>query len=231
MRSGRRATAMLVMATLVFVSPIWADAPVVNPASCVSPSMHARVSAVIPSTLTMPRIYFRANGQGPEYYLDMHRGPNGSWWAMLPAIDGSTKSIAYRVGGLDSTRHWALSNSISLPASAACPSERLTPDEQLAAEHIVLGLTTSNQAAAPAGFSCRGVTNVIDSSGQMRRAEQCRAAALPPVVTASTPAATAANTAAKSIALKAAALAAGGFAVGYVVGHIDQNRRQVSPSH
>jgi hypothetical protein len=223
---------MLVMATLVFVSPVWADAPVVNPAACVAPSMHARVSAVIPSTLTMPRVYFRANGQGPEYYVDMHRGPNGSWWAMLPAIDSATKSIAYRVAGLDSTKHWVISNPISLPASAACPFQTLTSDEQLSAEHIVLGLTVANQPADPAtGFTCRGVTNVIASNGQMRRAEKCRLAALTPVTPAATPAATAAtaNTAGKSIALKAAALAAGGFAAGYAIGH--NNEKQISPSH
>jgi hypothetical protein len=224
MRSGRRATAMFVMATSIFVSPIRAAAPVVNPVSCVAPSMHARVSAVIPSTLIMPRVFFRANGQGPEYYLDMHRGPNGSWWAMLPGIDSSTKSVSYRVGGLDSTRRWVLSNPISLPASAACPSQTLTPEEQLAGEHIVLGLTAYNQAAVPTGFSCRGVTNVIASNGQMRRAEECRAAGFAPV-------ATAANTAGKSAALKAAAFAAAGFAAGYAVGHNNQNRQQISPSH
>jgi hypothetical protein len=235
MRSGRRATAMFVMATSVFVSPIRADVPLVNPAPCIAPAMNARVSAAIPSNLTSPRVFFRANGQGPEYYLDMHRGPNGSWWAMLPAIVSSTKSIAYRVGGLDGTKHWVLSNPISLPAGAACPSQTLTPDEQLAVQHLVLGLTAYNQAAAPAGFSCRGVTNVIASNGQMGRAEECRAAAFVPVTPATTPAATAAataaNTAAKSIALKAAALAAGGFAAGYAIGHGNENRQLISPSH
>ena len=235
MRSGRRATAMFVMATSVFVSPIRADVPLVNPAPCVAPAMNARVSAAIPSNLTSPRVFFRANGQGPEYYLDMHRGPNGSWWAMLPAIDSSTKSIAYRVGGLDGTKHWVLSNPISLRASAACPSQTLTADEQLAAGHIVLGLTAYNQAVVPAGFSCRGVTNVIASNGQMRRAEECRAAAFTPVTPGATPGATpaaaAAKTAGKSIALKAAALAAGGFAAGWAAGHNAENNRQISPSH
>jgi hypothetical protein len=226
MRSGRRATAMFVVATSVFVSPIRADAPVVNPASCVAPSMHARVSAVIPSTLIMPRVFFRANDQGPEYYLDMHRGPNGSWWAMLPGIDSSTKSVAYRAGGLDSTRHWVLSNPISLPASAACPSQTLTPEEQLAGEHMVLGLTAYNQAAVPTGFSCRGVTNVIASNGQMRRAEECRAAAFTPVANAAGHGASSA-----ALAGKAAAFAAAGFAAGYAVGHNNQNRQQISPSH
>jgi hypothetical protein len=194
--------------------------------------MNARVSAAIPSNLTSPRVFFRANGQGPEYYLDMHRGPNGSWWAMLPAIDSSTKWIAYRVGGLDGTKHWVLSNPISLPAGAACPSQTLTPDEQLAAQHIVLGLTAFNQAAVPTGFSCRGVTNVIASNGQMRRAEECRAAAFAPVAGNATAAnATAAKAAGKSIALKAAALAAGGFAAGYAAGHGIESRRQISPSH
>jgi hypothetical protein len=227
MRSGRRAIAMFVMATSVFVSPIRADVPLVNPAPCVAPAMNVRVSAAIPSNLTSPRVFFRANGQGPEYYLDMHRGPNGSFWAMLPAIDSSTKSIAYRVGGLDGTKHWVLSNPISLPASAACPSQRLTPDEQLAAQHIVLGLTAFNQAAVPAGFSCRGVTNVIASNGQMRRAEECRAAAFVPV------AANAAGRGASTAVLagKAAAFAVGGFAAGYAIGHNNENRQLISPSH
>jgi hypothetical protein len=225
MRSGRRATAIFVMATSVFVSPIRADVPLVNPAPCVAPAMNARVSAAIPSNLTSPRVFFRANGQGPEYYVDMRRGPNGSWWAMLPAIDSSTKSITYRVGGLDSTQHWAISNPISLPASAACPSQTLTPDEQLAAQHLVLGLTAFNQAASPAGFSCRGVTNVIESNGKMRRAEECRAAGFVPVTTA------AANAGKTAMALKVAAFAAAGFAAGYAAGHNNENRTQISPSH
>jgi hypothetical protein len=229
MRSGRRATAIFVMATSVFVSPGRAAVPVVNPAPCVAPAMNARVSAAIPSNLTSPRVFFRANGQGPEYYLDMHRGPNGSWWAMLPAIDSSTKSIAYRVGGLDGTKHWVLSNPISLPAGAACPSQTLTPDEQLAAQHIVLGLTVYNEAAVPAGFSCRGVTNVIDSNGKMRRAEECRAAGFARGATAAN---TAANPPGKSaLALKAAAFAAGSFAAGWAAGHINESRRPISPSH
>ena len=143
----------------------------------------------------------------------------------LPPIDPSTKSVAYRVGGLDSTRHWVLSNPVTLPASVACPSQTLTPEEQVAAAHIVLGLTAYNQAAVPTGFSCRGVTNVIASNGQMRRADECRAAGFVPV-------ATAASSAGKTpIALKIAAFAAGGFAAGYAIGHNSQNRQSISPSH
>src|SRR5260370_12737117 len=224
MRSGRRTTAMLVMASFFLVSSTSADV-LVNPAPCIAPAMNARVTAVIPTNLTSPRIFFRANGQGPEYLLDMHRAPNGSGWVMLPAIDPSTKSIAYRVGGLDSARHWALSNPVTLPASAACPSQTLTPEEQLAAAHLVLGLTAANQAAVPTGFSCRGVTNVIASNGQMHRADDCRAAGFVPV-------ATAANAAGKTaLGLKIAAFAAGGFAAGWAVGHNSQNRKQISPSH
>jgi hypothetical protein len=219
MRNGRREIAIFVMATSILASTTWADVLAVNPVPCVSSAMNARVTATVPSALTSPRVFFRANGQGFYYYLDLRRGTNGLWWAIFPAIESSTRSITYYVGGLDSSRHWTVSNPITLTAAAACPPQALTKEEQLAAEHLVIGLTSYDQPAVPVGFQCRGITNVIAANGRMRRADECRAGRV--VLAANREAELAAK----------AALTAAALAGGWAIVHNQESHKQVSPFH
>ncbi len=220
MRKFRRVTAAFLMAVWMLPSMTFAEGLSVNPIPCVAPAMNAPVTAVVPPNLISPRIFFKATGPGPEYYVDMHRGPNGTWWGVLPEINHSTLSITYRVGAADGTNTFFKSSPITLRASAACPSTVLTREEQVAADHLVIGMTAYDQPAIPPGFACTGITNIIAANGQMRPAEQClatrrasRGLGTPPEVAG------------------AAAFAAAALVVGYAAGRNNDHNRQVSPSH
>lgn len=173
----KRVIAAIIVISMVFASTAIAATtpPIADRVACVAAGANPRITATVPSTLSTPRVFFRANGEPTEYYVDMRRSaadPN-RWFAILPALEPSTKTITYRVAAVDDSKSWIVSGPITVTATSSCPAT-LTPEEQVIANGIVLGLTTASQSDVPPGFSCRGVTNVIGVDGRMRPAEGCR---------------------------------------------------------
>lgn len=235
MRSRQLVSIVAVGLMLMTTAAFGVEAPpLVTPVPCATPGVNPRVTAQIPASLTngyRPRVFFRANGQTAEYYVEMQRGANGMWWAILPAVDTGTASITYRVGALDSSKNWVTSAPITTPTSATCPTVTLTPEEQRQAQNIVLGMTTT-QPPVPTGFSCRGVVSVITADGQMRPATECRAvlaAAGAPGAGAAAPGAAAATGAGLS-AGTIAALSVGALTAAVVIHNNTKGGNQVSPS-
>jgi hypothetical protein len=173
----RGLVASVTMGAMLFASTAFAAAapPIVGKITCIGAGTNPRITATVPASLSSPRVFFRANTEKIEYYVDMHRRSAGSseWYAILPPPEPATKTITYRVAGVDDNKQWVVSAPITISAAKSCPST-LTSEEQSMANGIILGLTTAGQSEVPAGFSCRGVTNVIGVDCQMRPAEGCR---------------------------------------------------------
>ena len=233
LRGGAAVTAIV---SMVYASTVAAASapPIARTITCVSPASNARISATVPSVLSTPRVFFRANGERTEYYVDMHRtaGNQNEWFAILPAIEPTTKSITYRVAAVDDNKNWVVSAPITINASASCAAAAaLTSDERTMANGIVLGLTMAGQAEVPPGFSCRGITNVIGVDCKMRPADACRrllAAATAPKpipVAAATPAVIGSGLSPRTLAT----LAAIGLLLGIGI-YSSQNNKNASPS-
>jgi hypothetical protein len=137
--------------------------------------MNARVVATVAPPLTSPRVFFRANGERTEYYVDMKRGSKANEWvAILPSIETSTKSVTYRVGAMDANKAWVVAPPVTISSKSSCPALTLSADDQRSANNIVLGLTTAGQSEVPPGFSCRGIASIIDYDCKLRPADGCR---------------------------------------------------------
>ena len=248
----RGVVAVVAITSFVFASTAIAATapPMANRIDCIATGMNPRITATVPSTLSAPRVFFRANYEQTEYYVDMHRSatdPN-MWVAILPSIEPTTRTITYRVAAVDDNKNWVVGNSITVSAKSMC-TMMLTSEEQTMASGIVLGLTTANQSEVPPGFSCRGITNVIGVDCQMRSATGCQrllAQGLTGVPAAATAAAAAAGAAGVGAAAAgaaatagvlgtglsvaaAAALAAAGLAAGVAI-YNNQNKTVTSPS-
>ena len=173
----RGAAATTAICAMLFASTVAAATapPMARTITCVSPAVNARITATVPPTLSTPRVFFRANAERTEYYVDMRRSPTNQneWFAILPAIEPTTKTITYRVAAVDDNKNWVVSPPVTVKANATCAAT-LTTDERAMANGIVLGLTTAGQSEIPPGFSCRGITNVIGVDCKMRPADACR---------------------------------------------------------
>ena len=209
------------------------DAPV--PSSiCAAPGVNPRVTTHMTAPLKSPRVYFRANDNGPEYYVDLFKGAGDEYWAIMPAVDSSTKTISYRIAAQDANGNWVNGAETKISVMAACPQNSMTSPEQVASDNIILGLTAAGESAMPIGFSCKGVKSVIDANGQMRPAEECRTAMAKAAGVPGKAAGAAGATAVAAHGLTAAELAALGLSAVIVGGAIYKNNqgnnKSVSPS-
>jgi hypothetical protein len=233
----RRITAASLITALIYAPfAVGAEGPsVAAPIVCAAPGVNNRVMTHVATSLQSPRVFFKATG--PEYYVDMHHGAGDEWWAVLPAVEPSTRAITYRAAAQDAKGNWVSGTAMTINTSASCPVSSMSDTDIAAANNIVLGLTTSDESPVPAGFSCKGVKTIIAANGQMRPAEECRVA-LARLGGVGVAGAGGAGAAAVSTVgpggLSLAALAAltiGGAAAGYAVYKNNQgNNKNISPS-
>ena len=229
----RRIIAASLITALVYPPfAIAAEGPsVAAPIVCAAPGVNNRVTTHLAAMFKSPRVFFKATA-GPEYYVDMHQGVSGEWWAVLPAVEASTRAVTYRVAAQDTLGNWVSGTAITINTSPICPANAISDADKAAANNIVLGLTTPDESAVPRGFSCRGVKTIIAANGQMRPAEECRVL-LAGLIGGTGTAATAGTVGAFGglSAAELAALAIGGAAAGYAVYKNNQgNNKNVSPS-
>ena len=204
---------------------------VAAPILCAAPGVNNRVTTHLPATLKSPRVYFTATG--PEYYVDMHQGAGDEWWIVLPAVDAATRAFTYRVAAQDGSGNWVSGTAMTINTSASCPVNTMNDADKVAADNIVLGLTTPDQSPVPIGFSCKGIKTLIASNGQMRPAEECRTqrAGILPAAGAGGAAATGGVVGASGVNIPLlTALAVGGGLAGYAIGKNHNHNKNVSPS-
>ncbi len=227
---GRGVVATTLIAMFVFSSVAFGvEVPSAAPVPCIAPGMNGVVVAQIPAGLTTtfrPRLYFKANGQTDEYYVEMQRGPNG-WWAVLPQVADGTTSVTYRVGGINSTKTWIMSEPVTVNTTTSCAPEQLTRLEKRTANNLVLGMTNSTQPTVPVGFSCVGIVSIITVAGRLEPATECHKA----LVAAGLPAGAVVGAGGGVSAGTIAALTVGAVAAGLVIyNNTKGHHHQVSPS-
>jgi hypothetical protein len=229
---------MTTVSMLVTPSLFAADAgPIhVTPVACVSATQHPRVVATVPPTAKSARVFFEAEGQLTEYYIDMRRGDNGNWWAFLPMPEKTTHAIVYRGVWTDGTGAQTSSAVLTTTVTQTCDPQSLTADQLHFADNLAVGLTTKNQSPVPTGFQCPGVVSYITVANELLPNNECRgilAAALagPGSTTAAgTGAAGAAGAGGMSAATLGALAAVGLGAVGYAVYNNNKSNNKTSPS-
>ena len=231
---SRRVLATAVITALIYAPfAVAVQGPsVATPILCAAPGVNNRVTTHLPAPLKSPRVYFKATG--PEYYVDMHQGTGDEWWIVLPAVDPATRAFTYRVAAQDANGNWVSGTAITINTTASCPVNTMSGADQVAADNIVLGLTTPDESPIPIGFSCKGIKSIIASNGQMRPAEECRVAqarggVLPAAGAGGAGATGGVGAGGLSIPMLAA-LAVGGAAAGYAIGKNQKNNKTVSPS-
>jgi hypothetical protein len=205
---------------------------VATPILCAAPGVNNRVTTHLSAPLKSPRVYFKATG--PEYYVDMHQGVGDEWWILLPAVDAATRAFTYRVAAQDANGNWVSGTAMTINTSATCPVNTMSDADKVAADNIVLGLTTPDQSPVPIGFSCKGIKTIIASNGQMRPAEECRVARAAGIVPATGAGGAAApgtiGASGFSTPMIAALAIVGGGIAGYAYGKNKNNNKNVSPS-
>lgn len=157
--------------------PLWAAAERVNhePLRCVPVRGNARVVAEfrLPDSVVSARVYFHRDGQGADYFLEMRRGDQDRYWALLPAAEESASAVAYRVVARDGSGNSATTPVIRAVVDAGCPAFAFSEEERRAARNIVLGLTAPEQTQNPVGFRCEGIVGQISPGGELRNVTPC----------------------------------------------------------
>ena len=97
------------------------------------------------------------------------------FWAVLPLVGPKTGFVTYQIraskpGGLDAVSPWTIA-----AVTSACSADPLTAQEQFAASHITLGLTSSTQTGVSCGFRCDGMTSLISPASVLGPNDACRA--------------------------------------------------------
>ncbi len=151
--------------------------------SAVPAGGNARITASVPpgSTVSSARVYFNAEDEKVEYYLEMVRGDAGSFWAVLPIPKSETKAVQYRVVLRDAEGKESAVPRERVPVSSSSDPP-LTEAEQRYAKNLVIGITDSSVPLLPEGFECYGVVSAINVRGELIPNEVCRKTIIPPAL-------------------------------------------------
>ena len=141
---------------------------------------NARVTASVPpgSTVSAARVYFNAEDKKPEYYVEMVRAGEGSFWAMLPVPTSGTKNVQYRVVLSDSEGKPTQTTQETVPVNGSAKVEP-TEVEMRYARNLVIGVTETTAPLLPEGFECTGVVSSINIRGELKPNEVCRTFIVP----------------------------------------------------
>lgn len=177
-------SAMLLSANLAFAQ----EAQIIShtPLSCVPRSCRgARVEVTVRSTtpLTRVRVLFHSDADARDYFMEMQpvRGAADQYFAVLPVVAESTKSVTYSITAVDANGKTYATETTTAPVMKDCQREeaglvREVRDQRNEySKNLVLGMTDANQPAEPVGFRCYGVVSEITASGDLKPNEACRA--------------------------------------------------------
>ncbi len=166
---------------------------VTSSASCVSPDQNLRVAAKLPAGVSSARVYFHADGQAGDYYLDMQSG-SGEAWSVLPRVAAGTTRVVFQVRATDAAGRPVTSAETRVPVRNVC-SATSGSLEQSAASRLVVGQTVDGQSSVPPGFAGDGIASVISADGVLQSRQAADLAATTAATTArSTPGLTGAPT-------------------------------------
>jgi hypothetical protein len=118
------------------------------------------------------RVYFRAGGEGPDYYVEMTKTAAG-YEAVLPAPLRDTTSVVYRVVAIGAGGATTSTEPMTVPVTSDCQLAMLSPAQTEAAMNMVVGFTDATQTGVPKGFSCAGITKVVGIDQTMAPNNAC----------------------------------------------------------
>lgn len=144
---------------------------------------NALITASVPpgTTVSSARVYFNAEGKKPEYYLEMVRGDEGAFWAVLPIPKSETKAVNYRVVLRDAIGKESAAPHELVPVKGS--ADRVLSEAELRyAKNLVIGVTEATASLLPEGFECYGVVSSINVQGELKPNEVCRNVLVPVAV-------------------------------------------------
>lgn len=147
-----------------------------QPLTCVPAEGNTRITAKATSadSVTSMKVYFRSNIASSEYFIEMRRDSDGSFWALLPKTSPATNAVAYRIVAKDSSGLVTATPLVTVSAASSCAAAS-RPEDARYASNVVLGLTVPSQSGLPVGFGCTGIVGVITPTGDLKSNEDCRA--------------------------------------------------------
>ncbi len=218
-----------------------AQGPIVHaPLSCIAPERNPRIVARMGDDVRSARVMFRSAGVTTpdtplhrEYYIDFHHGAGDLYWAVLPQMAAGTPGLEYWIVTTDARGQQTTTNHVVAPVVSGCSELPLTPEEQTAANNLVIGLTHEGESPVPAGMSCKGIVGYITDDGQLKQNEPCRRALLAAVPGAAGGAGAAGAGAATATALSNTTLlvlGATALAAGSLAAYENSRSNKVSPA-
>lgn len=181
--AARGAAVAAAFVFLVLATTAGAQAPALTPHApeCLPKIAHGVVSLSVADGTPEDsiRVYFRqaaADEDAPFYYLEMKRGRDGDYWAVLPKPLCTTEEVdLYFSAGADpATAVRTEVQTVGVGTSCAECLPVLTPAQLDYAQNIVLGETVADQAGMrPDGFCCDGVVSRVDADGTLGADANC----------------------------------------------------------
>ena len=114
------------------------------------------------------RVYFRADLNTEEHFVEMMRETPTTMQAVLPRVSNETRRIDYRIVSVSGENERTLFSGL-IGVSENC---RTTATALPAANRIVLGADAVSQRI-PAGFDCAGIVALTSSEGDLRAYRGC----------------------------------------------------------
>lgn len=149
------------------------------PVSCVEARGNTPVIlAVQPSQgLSSVRVYFRAvNEPEPFFFLEMRSQGNGTYWAVLPIPESSTREVQLYFAVVDGAGQVTTTQPLVVPVVSGCQAQ-LTSEQDGFARNLVVGETSEAQKDELVwGFQCPGIISRLDLRGELRPDDRCREA-------------------------------------------------------
>ncbi len=176
MKRASPAAAGLLLGALILPGPIWASSFDVTSDKIegIPKGGNARITATVGGTaVASARVYFRAEQEKHDYYLEMRRASDGQYWAVTPVPKSETKTALYRVVFKNPDGVESSTPLYSVPVSDKV-SVKLNDDETRYAKNLVIGQTEQDVPFLPPGWECTGVISGITVQGELKPNELCR---------------------------------------------------------
>src|SRR5262245_57297384 len=145
-----------------FVALGFADEPALSasaPAGCVADGQNARVVVRLGEAPSHSvRLYFRAEGQPSDSYVEMRKSGDEAW-ALLPRVAAGTTAILYRARAIDVSGREVYGAPGRVAVTASCAATPLSSEQKAYAANLVVGQTADGQTTVPIGFLCDGIVS------------------------------------------------------------------------
>ena len=153
-----------------------------TPIAGISQGGNAVITLSPPKGITVsdiPRVYFKSEGTQTEYFVEMLKGADGNYAALLPAPLAETTLVQYRIAVKGANGAEISTAPYTVPVVANASEVKLTEEQKLAAKNLVIGQTDPNAEPLPPGFECEGIVKILTTTGELKAVECSRKKGVP----------------------------------------------------